>query len=523
MVLAALCLAASGGLRAQEAGRTVFTFAIDGDRATELVVRSGPAGDARIGITDSEGAVDFDLVPGWLQVIDSQTGATLIARFIDEPASEIVVPMPIRFTGRLLGFGTDPTAVTLHFGYGPDLPLADYQRLEHDMRLSPSPGENSAFGLDLPPVPARWIEGRPRADGIFYSPWVPVDGRVELIVRHADGRTAMVPFAPYAGLAPYSVVSLPDIQVQFAGRVEIAVAPADTALPLVLDLGISDIAVEGPDAVSLARRLSLLNRVDRDLGQLLTGRRRLQLDLEGQRRLIGVPPMEALSYYLTSPTPGIAREGRLTVPRDGAATVAFEASAMLGDRGNPATVAAIAVFDDGAPAAGARVVYSSYPDRFETAADADGRFVFEGVPRDRDAVIFIDAPVDGAPPFDRVTQDFRVAAPVRQGILAAASGDRRFVLARPTAGAAPSAVPAAATGPGSGIGGGQDGGGGFGAGGDVPQIGSDFYDFCNGRYTMAEDDPGVGPFSEGPVFAAFRWVSGENGVGVEEENIVINA
>jgi hypothetical protein len=71
-------------------------------------------------------------------------------------------------------------------------------------------------------------------------------------------------------------------------------------------------------------------------------------------------------------------------------------------------------FEDGRAIANATVVYGSYPDRYETRTDAQGAFAIPAVATGREAVIFVDAPTGGRPPFERTTVSQRLEIAANQ-------------------------------------------------------------------------------------------------------------
>lgn len=486
VVAVGLALAASAGpVGAQDDGHANanFTFALTGAPAAQLAVRSGHGAGAATGITDADGRLDFALQPGRLHVVDTLTGTVLADRYVSDPPTQVSVPVPLRLHGLLLGFGNDPTKTEVHFGYDDARPVADYQRLVHDLRLSPRPQENRVHGLELPDIPATWRQVRPDSDSDFDSGWLPVSGPVDIIARHRDGRTAITRYRPSADVAPRDAVRLEPLHVQFGASLDVEIEAPDSDLPLALMLGISQIAPGNEARRETARRLALLNRVDRDLGQLLTTRLEHPLQLDGTTRLVGLPPLERLNLYLAGPAPGITAKRQIEVPRDGTVRIRFSQEDLLGDTKTRTRFEGVARFPDGSPAANATVVYSSYPHRLETQADEQGRFAFDQVPRERPGIVLIDTHnPTGKPPFDRLTVTFPIDAP--EG---AATHSRSFTVPRPS-GEADLMQPQSFGQPRSD---GQQ---------LHPPIG-ERYTFCDGNYTQS------GSYLEGPVLSAFERIS----------------
>lgn len=488
----------AGAASAQETAQaTTFTFAITGAPAGDLAVRTGPPGDVVQGITDSRGQVDFALRPGRLHVVDTQTGTVLADRYLTDPPARVRVPLPLRLRGRLVGFDDDPTATEVHFGYGERLPVADYQRRRHDLPLTPQPGENRSHGLDLPDLPADWREVRPGTDGGFTSGWLPVTGPVEVIARHRDGRTAMVTYEPDGDVEARATRTLDPLHVQFGARLTVEVEEPDSDLPLALMLGISELAPGDGDSGETARRLALLNRVDRDLGRLLSSPLEHPLSLDGETRLVGLPPLDKLRLYVTGPTPGIAAEREIEVPRSGTIRLRFTQKELLGDPAARTGFSGIARYADGSPAAGATVVYSSYPHRFETQADEHGQFTFDNVPSERRGVVLIDDDnPDAAPPFDRVTKTFRLDPPASQAPKAANGEPRTFTLPKPEGGVNllhRQSFDSGAT-----------------AATQLDGLPGENYSFCDGNYTQS------GAYIEEPVVSVFPLL-GDDKLGDEVE------
>jgi hypothetical protein len=136
---------------------------------------------------------------------------------------------------------------------------------------------------------------------------------------------------------------------------------------------------------------------------------------------------------------------------------------------------------------GATLVYSSYPDRYETTTGPDGRFSFPAVSANRGGILFIDAPNPGGrPPFDRFTVT-RTVAPLAPG----SNTEQLVDIPKPSAGANVLQIPAPLDpAPSRALlrGGGQLG--------DFPYV----FNGCTNGFTQADLE-----FSKGPVVTIWEY------------------
>jgi hypothetical protein len=229
---------------------------------------------------------------------------------------------------------------------------------------------------------------------------------------------------------------------------EVSIAASKTDLPLGLMMGVKSFAARGAQTTQM---ISLFNRRDPAIGQFLSKRRQIPLELEGTTKIAGLPPMQSLRLNFVGPVPGISAERTVTIPRQGTVRIRLTEDELLGKREPLVPLTGVVRIEQGGPPVkGATVVFSSYPFRHETTTDENGRFTMPRVAANRGGVLFIDAPnPQAAPPFDRITVTRPVAPLPRPGARATAA-EQVFEIPRLTSDARPfirSGSPTAATTP----------------------------------------------------------------------------
>ena len=439
---------------AQTRERTRFVYLITGQPAAGLEVSVlTPDGKRSNYTTDASGYVNSMATEGKLIVADPVTGIRLVDRMLGKPATEFKVPLPIRVRGVVSGFGKDPTSITIDCGYGPRLTVSDYQRQMQGLGLVPMPNENKLEGLEMARVPSRWLRTNPNSRGRFVTGWFAAVDAPELLVFNNAGLSGVRTVSLPKGVRARQTVLAGLITPAAGATLEVSIEAGKTDLPLGLMMGVKSIAVRGAQTTQM---LSLLNRRDKAIGQFLSKRHQIPLELEGTTKVVGLPPMQSLRLNFVGPVPGISAERTVTIPRQGTVRIRLTEDELLGKREPLIPLTGLVRIEQGGPPVrGATVVFSSYPYRHETTTDENGRFTIPRVSANRGGVLFIDAPnPQAAPPFDRITVTRPVAPLPRPGARATA-GEQVFEIPRLTSDARPfmrSGSPtAAATPPGSAV------------------------------------------------------------------------
>ena len=428
---------------AQPGGRTRFVYLISGQAATGLQVTVVTLDGKTLNYTtDASGHVSGMAREGKLTVNDPVTGLRLIDQILDRPVTEFKVPLPIRVRGTVSGFGKDPNAITIDCGYGPRMTVTDYQRMVHGLSLVLLTDENKLEGVEMARVPSRWISSKPSTRGRFVTGWIAAVDAPDLLVYNNAGHTAVRTVRLPKGVRARQTVQAGLITPSAAATLEVSIEAGKTDLPLGLMMTVKSVGARGATSAQTTQMLSLLNRRDAALGQFLTKRRQIPLELEGTTRIAGLPAMQSLRLQFVGPVPGIMAERTVTVPQRGTVRIRLTEEELLGKREPLVSFTGVVrIAQGGPPVKGAKVVYSSYPHRYETTTDENGRFTIPRVAANRSGAVFIDAPNPrGAPPFDRVTVSHPVA-PLPRTAARGAAGEQVFEIPRPISGAMRSSRP----------------------------------------------------------------------------------
>lgn len=354
-----------------------------------------------------------------LELRDPQSGLVLFAlnsiATWERPAEGVVrLPLPVRVIGALRGFGDEPAAIDVHHGSGPRISVSDFQRREHGLRFQHFDGENAAWGLELPAIASRWGITRPRLDLSFDTGWIAVVAPPQLAVRDREGRVATleVPLPP--AISAHAVLSAGTITPAASATIELdrSALPA-TDLPLLLRASLETAAVPAGSETAAGLHLALLEVLDPRAAHFALRRAEIPLELTGVTRIAGLPPFVNAGLVVAGPTPGLAVRSSLAAGTGGTARLGLAADLLTAVRRVP--LGGLVLSAGGAPIPGATVVVSSYPDRIETRTGADGRFSVPSAAAGREAVVFVDAPVGGEKPFDRVTVSRRIEVPADGG------------------------------------------------------------------------------------------------------------
>lgn len=330
-------------------------------------------------------------------------------------------PMSIRLQGKIMKSGEDTnfSSVYLHYGSGRRITVSDYQRTAFGMQLSYRPGENSIHGLEMPTIASQWEITRPGADGMFTTGWITVETADEppqlLAVEYRrDGyRIAALEVTLPGDIKTGGMVSTGEITPRETCAVEILPEWPETALPLSLTAGVQSVEFDKEKKGAIALHLALLNRLDQRLSLFAFQRGNYPLRHGQSTRIDGLPALKKMDIYIVGPVPGIKVERSVTLEPGKTVPLRLTGRDILGDPVRTVPMTGTVCFEGTRkPAAGAKIVYSSYPDRFDTETCKDGTFKIPAVKTGRDAVVFIDAPLPGTPPpFDHVTVTKRIRVP----------------------------------------------------------------------------------------------------------------
>jgi hypothetical protein len=330
-------------------------------------------------------------------------------------------PMSIRLQGKIVKSGddTDLSHVYLHYGYGGRITVSDYQRTAFGLRLSYRSEENTVHGLEMPTIASRWEVTQPDGDGHFTTGWITVersDEPPQLLAaeyRQEGYRIAALEVPLPGDLKPGSTVSAGEITLRETCAVEIIPELPETALPLSLTAGLQSVESDEKEKESIALHLALLNRLDQRLSLFAFQRGNYPLRHGQSTRIAGLPAFKKMDIFIVGPVPGIKAEYSVTLEPGKTVPLRLTGRDILGDPVRTVPMTGVVRFGGtGKPAAGAKIVISSYPDRFETETGKDGTFAIPAVKTGRDAVVFIDAPLPGTPPpFDHVTVTKRIRVP----------------------------------------------------------------------------------------------------------------
>src|SRR5262245_41130888 len=113
----------------QPAASVRFTYAVTGKPAAGMTVEMVSVQPPTRYTTDSAGRVPVALTNGRVRVTDPQTGVMLLDRGVVRPTPELAIAIPVRLTGQVTGFGTDPTRIEIDCGHGERMAVSDYQRV----------------------------------------------------------------------------------------------------------------------------------------------------------------------------------------------------------------------------------------------------------------------------------------------------------------------------------------------------------------------------------------------------------
>lgn len=405
--------AAPGGSPASDRVRFVYRFSEKPAAGLAASLTDARTGSTTRVFLGEDGSLPLPRSEASLRLTDLDSGLTLFAANpLSRPADGVIrVPLPVRVAGRLAGFDPDPTAVEIHVGSGPRVPVSDYQRAEHGARFQPFPEENRAWGLDLPLIASRWEVRRPAPGGLFETGWIAVSGPPQLAVMDRSGRIATLEVPLPANVQPRATLQAGEIAPQESASLEIdrSGLPA-TDLPLALAAGIEKVTARAGGETA-ALRLALLSRVAPEVARFAMQRGEIPLELEGATHVTGLPPFSSLVLYATGPLPGLLVKRSVEPTGNGTARISLAGLELLGER-RTLPLSGVVRLAGGEPLAGAKVVYSSYPDRFETRTDPKGAFRIPRALAGRSAVLFVDAQVPGGkPPFDRFTVSDRFEIP----------------------------------------------------------------------------------------------------------------
>ena len=484
---------------AQTPARIRLIYAATGKPAAAVAVHVSRDGKSTTYTADRSGRIAAAVAPGQVFVTDPKTGTVLLSRGFSAAPTQIEIGMPIRVTGQVAGFGSDPSTIEIDCAYGERLPVSDYERTVQKLDLRPRANQDTVHGMAIPELPGKSLRAHPEASGRFTTGWFAAMEAPELLVFGGpDARSGAKKVKLARNVRPGATVSAGTIAPSFGATLEIKVNAPKTGLPLGLLMGVESLTPSAAVKGQTAELLSTIHRQDVNLSQFLLKRRTIALNFEGVTTLTGLPPIEALKLTFNGPTVGIRAERTVKVPDHGVVRIELSAEELLGKQQPRVPYTGVVRFAGGAgPVAGAKVVYSSYPDKYETTTGPDGRFQFGAVSANRPGILFIDAPNPGGPPpFDRLT----ISKPVPPVAPAAAAQQQDIEIPKPHPNAIQVPPPLAKAEPRSMLGAGL--------------LGDFNYKFnnCDQGYSQAELE-----FSKGPIATIWKIV-GEDQVGPVSAN-----
>jgi hypothetical protein len=414
--LGTACNAAKGDTPCPPTDRVGFIYGPSGQPARHLLVfrrkASGPEEPLLPGSADGT----YCLSNGdSLRVLDSQSGLMLYATHAYSRPRDggVRLPLPIRVIGRVQGFDAAPEAVEVHIGSGPRLPVTEYQRREHRLALQPSPQENQAWEMELPPIASRWEVVRPGPEGFFKSGWLAIEGPPQLVITDRSGHLATVEASLPVNAQPHATLNVGTLTPQESATLELdpsGLPPTD--LPLALVLGLEKAEPLSADQAT-ALRLTLLNRVAPGVAHFAMRRAEVPVKFQEATRLTGLPPFARLHTYVTGPLPGLLLKRVVSGAGQAPDRLAL-ARPELSQPARRVPLSGVVRDASGKPVAGATVVYSSYPTRAETRTDSQGRYRFPAAVPGRAAVLFLDVTHPGLKaPFNRSTPAERFDIPAK--------------------------------------------------------------------------------------------------------------
>lgn len=409
-----LLLSLAGAAFGQGAADVRLVYALSGKPAAGVSVQVSHAGKIAKYTADARGRISAEIAPGRISVTDPRTGTLLLSSGYTTAPKEIEVGMPLRVSGEVAGFGSDPAHIEIDCGYGDRLTVSDYERQVQKLELNPRPDQDTVYGLALPPLPGKSLRMHPDASGRFTTEWFAAVEAPELLVfGSSDGRSAAKTLKLPRNVQPGATIAAGKIAPAFGATLEIKVAVPKTALPLGLLMGVESLVPAASAKTETAERLSTIHRQNPNLSQFLLQRRTIPLNFEGVTTVAGLPPIESLKLAFNGPHVGIKASRTVKVPARGVVRIELTAEELLGkEQPRVAYTGVVRFGGGGGPVAGATVVYSTYPDKYEATTDSEGRFQFAGVPGARRGILFIDAPNPGEqPPFDRLTISKSVDSP----------------------------------------------------------------------------------------------------------------
>ena len=294
------------------------------------------------------------------------------------------------------------------------------------------PDENKLEGMEMASVPSRWLRSNPNTRGRFVTGWFAAVDAPELLVFNNAGQTGVRTVPLPKGVRARQTILAGLITPAAGATLEVSIEASKTDLPLGLMVGVKSLSVRGATRAQMTQMLSPLNRRDMAVGQFLSKRRQIPLELEGTTKIAGLPPLQSLRLQFVGPVPGIAAERTVTIPRQGTVRIRLTEDELLGKREPLVSLTGVVRIEEGGPPVkGATVVFSSYPFRYETTTDENGRFTIPRVAANRGGLVFIDAPnPQAAPPFDRITVT-RPVAPLPRSGARGSTGEQVFEIPRP--------------------------------------------------------------------------------------------
>jgi hypothetical protein len=417
--------------RARPTGETRLVYQHSNAPAAGLRVTQIPSESANEEVATSSADGRVRLYPNAaVTITDPDAGNCVLATFRTEasPPATLTVPEAIRIRGRVPA--DHLTDLRLQYGFGRRIPAGQRFRALHDRVLATNEAENRPLGLELPLGAASWQEVQVAADGAFTTGWFPAEDTPQIAAWNGAGRVA-VEDVPLRTVTPRATLDAPALRFVQTRRIAITFsAPANAAAEIAGEIYVRGAQWRPDDAAFVARYLSVLDRIDARTFAFATMMRPFTFE-PGETTIDFLPPWTSVDVRLMDAI--VSNAADLTLPLSETST----SLDVKGERLLPAGAATLPLHGSVVldrlylPMVGATVVYSCYPDRYETTTDRLGNFVIPQACVGRESTVFVSATDQRYAPSQATqavtvrpgaVQRLVIRLPERTGPLAAAPG-----------------------------------------------------------------------------------------------------
>ena len=339
-------------------------------------------------------------------VTDPGADGCLLLMFRTEarPPVTMAVPEAIRIRGRMPA--EHLTDLRLQYGYGRRIPAGQRFRALHDRALAIDEAENRPLGLELPLSAASWQEMKVDADGAFTTGWFPAEEPPQLAAWNTAGRVA-VEDVSLRGVTPRAALDAPALRFVQTKRGAITFsARASAAAAIAGEIYLRGAQWRPEDRAFIARYLSVLDRIDTRTFTFATMMRPFTFE-PGETTIGFLPPWSSVDVRLMDAIVSNAADLALPLPET-SASLDVKGEQLLPAGGQTLPLHGSVVVDRlDLPMVGATVVYSCYPDHYETTTDRFGNFVIPRACVGRESTVFVTAKDERYAP-SQVTQTVTV-------------------------------------------------------------------------------------------------------------------